>query len=75
MGAAAADDHLDRLAAPVADLLEPGGDVVEGIASTFERLPHEPFPVPLLGMGPSEASLKGMTPSQAMAFGRSMLAA
>jgi len=59
----------------VADLLEPGGAVVEGIATTFERLPHEPFPVPLLGMGPSEASLKGMTPSQAMAFGRSMLAA
>ncbi len=74
VGAAAADDHLDRLAAHVAHLSEPGDAIVEGIAYTFERLPHEPFLVLLLTMGRSEVFLRSVTSPQAMAFGRSMLA-
>jgi AcrR family transcriptional regulator len=74
VGAAAADDYLDRLAAHVADLPEPGDAIVEGIAYTFERLPHEPFLGLLLTTGRSEAFLKGVTSPRALAFGRSMLA-
>jgi AcrR family transcriptional regulator len=74
VSAAAADDYLDRLAAHVADLSERGDAIVEGIAYTFERLPHEPFLVPLLTMGRSEVFLRGVTSPQAMAFGRAMLA-
>jgi AcrR family transcriptional regulator len=74
VGAAAADEYLDRLAAHVAGLSEPGDAIVEGIAYTFERLPHEPFLVLLFTMGRSAAFLRGVTSPQAMAFGRAMLA-
>lgn len=73
VGAAAADDYLDRLAAHVADLSEPADAIVEGIAYTFERLPHEPLLGLLLTTGRPETFLKGVTSPQAMAFGRSML--
>jgi len=73
-GAAAADNHPDRLAAPVTDLSKPGGAVIGVIAHTFETPPLEPFPVQLLTTGWSEAFLEGVTSCQAMAFGRSMLA-
>jgi AcrR family transcriptional regulator len=74
VGAAAADDYLDRLAAHLAGFSDPGDAIVESIAYTFERLPHEPFLVLLLTMGRSETFLKGVTSPQAIAFGRSMLA-
>ena len=73
VAAAAADEYLDRLAAHVADLSEPGDAIVEGIAYTFERLPNEPFLGLLLTTGRSEAFLAGVTSPQAMAFGRAML--
>ena len=55
----------------MADLSEPGDAIVEGIARTFERLPHEPFLGLLLTTGRSEAFLEGVTSRQSMAFGRS----
>jgi AcrR family transcriptional regulator len=73
VGAAAADEYLDRLEAHVADISEPGEAIVEGIAYTFERLPQERFLGLLLTTGRSEAFLKGVTSPQAMAFGHSML--
>jgi AcrR family transcriptional regulator len=57
VGTAAADDCLGRLAAQVADPSEPGDAIVEGIAYTFERLPHEAILRLLLTPGRAEASL------------------
>lgn len=73
VGAAAAGAHLDGLAAHVADLREPAEAIVEGIAYTFERLPHERFLGLLLTTGRSETFLKNVTSPEAMAFGRAML--
>src|SRR5262245_47280220 len=70
----AAESYLDRLAEHVADLAEPADAIVEGIAYTFEQLPHEPFMGLLLTTGRSEVFLKGVTSPEAMAFGRSMVA-
>jgi AcrR family transcriptional regulator len=73
VSATATDDYLDRLAAHVAHLSEPGDAFVEGIAYTVERLPDEPLLALLLATGRSEAFLKGVRSPQAMAFGRAML--
>lgn len=73
VGAAAADEFLDRLAARVGDLDDPADAIVEGIAFTLERLPQEPHLGLLLTAGRSELFLKNVTSAQAMAFGRGML--
>lgn len=74
VGQAGAGDFLDRLAARIEDLDDPGDALVEGIAFTLERLPHEPIMELLLASDRSELLLKGVTSAQAMAFGRGMLA-
>jgi len=74
VGATAADAFLDELAEHVAHLSDPADAIVESLAHTFERLPHEPFLGILLTTGRSETFLKNVTSPQAMAFGRAMLA-
>ena len=70
----AVDGYLDRLAGHVAQLTDPGDAVVEAIAYTLERLPHERFLGLLLNTGRSEMFLRGVSSPEATAFGHSMLA-
>jgi AcrR family transcriptional regulator len=73
VGAAATEAYLDELADHVADLSDPAEAIVEAIARTLERLPHEPFLGLLLTTGRSETFLENVTSPQSMAFGRGML--
>lgn len=70
----AVDVYLDRLAAHVAELTDPGDAVVESIAYTVERLPQERFLGLLLNTGRAETFRTGVTSPEALAFGHSMLA-
>lgn len=74
VGEAAADNYLDRLAAHVAGLTDPAEAVIEAIAYTLERLPKEKFLGLLLTTGHSDTFVRGVTSSQAMSFGRALLA-
>ena len=73
VAAAAAEQYLDRLAAHVAGIADPGEAVIEGIAFTIERLPEERFLGILLTTGRAEAFLKRVTSDSAIEFSRSML--
>lgn len=67
------DAFLDRLAAHVGQLGDPGEAVVEAIAYTLEQLPSEPYLSLLLASGRVSTFAVGVTSETAMAFGRSIL--
>lgn len=64
---------LDSLAAHVRKIHDPAEAVVEGIAHTLERLPHERYLGLLLTPGKASAFSAGVTSDRAMSFGRSLL--
>ncbi|MEV0033412.1 TetR/AcrR family transcriptional regulator [Nocardia sp. NPDC050793] len=64
---------LDVLAEHLNDIRDPATAVVEGIAYTLERLPHEKYLNLLLGPGRAGAFTAGVTSDTALAFGRSLL--
>jgi len=64
---------LDSLAAHVRKIHDPAEAVVEGIAHTLERLPHERYLGLLLTPGKASAFSAGVTSDMAMAFGRSIV--
>ncbi len=64
---------LDSLAKHVRKIHDPAEAVVEGIAHTLERLPHESYLGLLLTPGKASAFSAGVTSDMAMSFGRSLL--
>ncbi|WP_330178971.1 TetR/AcrR family transcriptional regulator [Nocardia sp. NBC_01503] len=64
---------LDVLAAHLSEIRDPATAVVEGIAYTLERLPHEKYLGLLLAPGRASAFSAGVTSDTAFEFGRSML--
>ena len=64
---------LDTLAAHVRRIHDPAEAVVEGIAHTLERLPHERYLGLLLTPGKASAFSAGVTSDMAMTFGRSIV--
>lgn len=64
---------LDSLAKHVRKIHDPAEAVVEGIAHTLERLPHETYLSLLLTPGKASAFSAGVTSDMAMSFGRSLL--
>jgi AcrR family transcriptional regulator len=64
---------LDSLAAHLRRVHDPAEAVVEGIAHTLERLPHERYLSLLLTPGKASTFSAGVTSDMAMAFGRSMV--
>ncbi|WP_433629158.1 TetR/AcrR family transcriptional regulator [Nocardia sp. CA-120079] len=64
---------LDILAEHVSKIRDPATAVVEGIAYTLERLPHEKYLNLLLTPGRASAFSAGVTSDTALAFGRSIL--
>ncbi|WP_067567358.1 TetR/AcrR family transcriptional regulator [Nocardia acidivorans] len=64
---------LDVLAAHLSEIRDPATAVVEGIAYTLERLPHEKYLGLLLAPGRASAFSAGVTSDTALEFGRSML--
>ncbi|WP_062991767.1 TetR/AcrR family transcriptional regulator [Nocardia anaemiae] len=64
---------LDVLAEHVSQIRDPATAVVEGIAYTLERLPHEKYLNLLLAPGRASAFSAGVTSDTALAFGRSIL--
>jgi len=70
---AEAAPFLDSLAKHVRKIHDPAEAVVEGIAHTLERLPHETYLGLLLTPGRASAFSAGVTSDMAMSFGRSLL--
>ncbi|SPM41679.1 TetR family transcriptional regulator [Mycobacterium numidiamassiliense] len=64
---------LDSLAAHVRRIHDPAEAVVEGIAHTLERLPHERYLSLLLTPGKASTFSAGVTSDTAMTFGRSIV--
>ncbi|WP_024802677.1 TetR/AcrR family transcriptional regulator [Nocardia sp. BMG51109] len=64
---------LGVLARHLSDIRDPAAAVVESIAYTLERLPHEKYLGLLLTPGRAGAFSAGVTSDTALAFGRSML--
>ncbi|MCP9273670.1 TetR/AcrR family transcriptional regulator [Mycolicibacterium arenosum] len=64
---------LDALAEHVRGIHDPADAVVEGLAHTLERLPHEKYLGLLLTPGKASAFSAGVTSDMAMSFGRSLL--
>lgn len=64
---------LDTLAVHVRKIHDPAEAVVEGIAHTLERLPHERYLGLLLTPGKASAFSAGVTSDMAMTFGRSIV--
>ena len=64
---------LDTLAQHVRRIHDPAEAVVEGIAHTLERLPHERYLGLLLTPGKASAFSAGVTSDMAMTFGRSIV--
>ncbi|QLY28809.1 TetR/AcrR family transcriptional regulator [Nocardia huaxiensis] len=64
---------LDVLAAHLSEIRDPAAAVVEGIAYTLERLPHEKYLGLLLAPGRASAFSAGVTSDTALEFGRSLL--
>jgi AcrR family transcriptional regulator len=64
---------LDSLAAHLHRIHDPAEAVVEGIAHTLERLPHERYLSLLLTPGKASTFSAGVTSDMAMTFGRSMV--
>jgi AcrR family transcriptional regulator len=70
---AEAGPFLDHLADHLKDIHDPIEAVIEGIAHTLERLPHERYLSLLLTPGKASAFSAGVTSDTAMLFGRSLL--
>ncbi|MCV7423770.1 TetR/AcrR family transcriptional regulator [Mycobacterium yunnanensis] len=64
---------LDSLTRHVRNINDPAEAVVEGIAHTLERLPHERYLGLLLTPGKASAFSAGVTSDMALSFGRSLL--
>jgi AcrR family transcriptional regulator len=64
---------LESLTRHVRKIHDPAEAVVEGIAHTLERLPHEQYLGLLLTPGKASAFSAGVTSDMAMSFGRSLL--
>jgi AcrR family transcriptional regulator len=64
---------LDTLAVHVRKIHDPAEAVVEGIAHTLERLPHERYLGLLLTPGKASAFSAGVTSDMALSFGRSIV--
>jgi AcrR family transcriptional regulator len=64
---------LDTLTRHVRKIHDPAEVVVEGIAHTLERLPHERYLGLLLTPGKASAFSAGVTSDMAMSFGRALL--
>ncbi len=69
----AAGNFLDRMTTHLRRFTDPAEAVVEGIAYTLERLPHEPYLSLALEPGKSSALAVGVTSEVAQSFGRSIL--
>lgn len=74
VGHAATDSFLDQLAVHLAGVDDPAELVVEGMAYTLERLPHERYLGLLLVTGRAAAFARDVTSPVAFEFGRAMLA-
>ncbi|MCV7412010.1 TetR/AcrR family transcriptional regulator [Mycobacterium florentinum] len=70
---AEAGPFLDSLAAHVHKIHEPADAVVEAMAHTLERLPHERYLSLLLTPGKASTFSAGVTSETAMTFGRSIV--
>ncbi|MGV9414943.1 TetR/AcrR family transcriptional regulator [Nocardia sp. NPDC003693] len=66
-------EFLDVLADHLREIRDPAEAVVEGIAYTLERLPHEKYLNLLLTPGRASAFSAGVTSDVALTFGRSIL--
>lgn len=64
---------LDRLAAKLGAMTDPTDAVVEGIAYTFEQLPHDRYLGLVLQPGKASAFTASVTSDAAIAFGHSIL--
>ena len=64
---------LDRLAGQLGSITNPTEAVVEGIAYTFEQLPHDRYLSLVLQPGKASAFTAGVTSDLAVGFGRSIL--
>src|SRR5271155_6032407 len=70
---AEAGPFLDHLADYLKEIHDPIEAVIEGIAHTLERLPHERYLSLLLTPGKASAFSAGVTSDTAKSFGRSLL--
>jgi AcrR family transcriptional regulator len=68
-----ANGFLDQLAQALAGITDPGEAVVEGIATTLERLPADPYVGLLLRSQRASAFAVTVTTDTARLFGRSIL--
>lgn len=64
---------LDRLADRLGSITDPTEAVVEGLAYTFEQLPHDKYLSLVLTPGKASAFTAGVTSDLAIGFGRSIL--
>jgi len=69
----AVSGFLDRLAAELGSINDPTDAVVEGIAYTFEQLPHDRYLSLVMQPGKASAFTAGVTSDVAITFGRSIL--
>ncbi|MCG7607852.1 MULTISPECIES: TetR/AcrR family transcriptional regulator [Mycobacterium] len=67
------DGFLDRLAAELGSITDPGEAVVEGIAYTTEQIPHDRYLSLVLHPGKASAFTAGVTSDLAIEFGKSIL--
>ncbi|MGV9797048.1 TetR/AcrR family transcriptional regulator [Mycobacterium sp. NPDC003449] len=67
------DGFLDRLAAQLGSISDPTEAVVEGIAYTFEQIPHDRYLSLVLQPGKASAFTAGVTSEIAIGFGKSIL--
>lgn len=70
---AAVATFLDRLADQLGSITDPTEAVVEGLAYTFEQLPHDKYLSLVLQPGKASAFTAGVTSDLAIGFGRSIL--
>lgn len=69
----AVEEFLDRLAGELGSISEPTEAVVEGIAYTFEQLPHDKYLSLVMQPGKASAFSAGFTSEVAIGFGHSIL--
>ena len=69
----AVDGFLDRLAADLHTITDPGEAVVEGIAYTLEQLPHDRYLGLVMQPGKASAFTAGIVSATSIGFGRSIL--
>ena len=69
----AVDGFLDRLALHLGSISDPTEAVVEGIAYTFEQLPHDKYLSLVFQPGKASAFTAGVTSDVSISLGRSIL--